>query len=84
MQEFKEVPSVQRVLVRSVCDKCGAEIKHDRDYFLNTDFKVSYEYSAWGDWWIDYGWEIEDLCLECCKKLQKLLEDNGYKLKDIT
>lgn len=72
------------VVVKCFCDKCGKEIEDIKDYILYDNIKVHFDYSAWGDNWTDWGFEIEDLCLECCKDLEQLLKDNGYKLKDLT
>lgn len=81
--EYKEVQVTQRVSIKHTCDKCGCEIPDYGDNILYDHISVSYDYSAWGDYWTEYAWEVEDLCLECCKDLRKLLIDNGYNVKII-
>lgn len=83
MKEFEEKQVTQKIVTKYICDKCQNEIETTGDYTLTDKFKVVYAYNAWGDYWVDFGFEIEDLCLNCCKELKILLVKNGYRVKDL-
>lgn len=83
MRTYEEKLVSQKTLVKSFCDKCSKEIEEPNDYILNDKIKVTYEYCAYGDYWVNWGFEVEDLCLDCCKSLKELLIENGYKVKEL-
>lgn len=70
-----------------VCDWCGKESGED---FLPDEIGRSFTsecqfYESIGTYSYDgsFGWQIEDLCMDCIEKLKKLLEDNGIKISEV-
>ena len=82
-EEIKEVKEVvTRKLVKTVCDRCGAEIPEVTSHVvreLTLEFKVGYSYP---DDWGGKVWEVEDLCDDCIGFLKNLLLQNGFKLNE--
>lgn len=72
----------QTVIVARFCDWCGCELPVEQERYkeypeTNISFAISMELceEAYGD-----GWSVEDLCIECGKKLADLLEANSIKV----
>jgi len=70
-----------------ICDWCG---KESDNYLLSSDIinDENFEcklvsYSGEGTHLIAFGWQIEDLCMDCVEKFKQLLEDNGIKLSAV-
>jgi len=80
MRTYKEEQRTVKVNEKYFCDKCGKEIPDYGSRSLNNTVHISYVYSDYGDYWVEYEWEIEDLCLDCCIELEKLLTKNGYRI----
>ena len=84
--EEREVPaSIESYEVGANCDKCGCDIKHaisqkynEREFTL--EFMTGYCYGVDGS--SMSGWELEDLCDNCCQDLRALLEKSGFQTKD--
>jgi len=66
------------------CDRCGTQMPvpdsspGDRREFI---LRFATGYVGYGDYSMS-GWQVEDLCDDCVKVLNKLLFDNGFTITD--
>lgn len=81
-RETYEVTETRERVIAVYCDRCGAEIPETDDFTIHETkvmHRVGMNYPEGGGW---QGWEVEDLCDNCTEFLRKLLEDNGFTVKD--
>jgi len=75
-----------KVLAAITCDWCGTDIPFDRKHCTGTDYPdTEIQFQAIHQCYdiIGYGWAIDDLCLECGKKLGKLLKEQGINVREV-
>lgn len=81
--ETKEVTTKERV--KTICDWCGDEIPDNPaecdDFDPDTDIKFT-EWRTCYDSGEAVDWEIEDLCLNCGRKLKGILVALGVTVKE--
>ena len=80
-KESKETKTyTKKTLVRTECDRCGAEIPPEGPYNVkNLDIRFS-EGTHYPESGSEEGWQVEDLCDVCVDKLKALLKKWGAKI----
>lgn len=84
-RQWEETQTVQRrELEKVTCDWCQAPVEVERGYDTR-DFEISFSIgSSYGnDGGHKEGWEVEDLCNTCVKKLRALLEKQGIRITPV-
>lgn len=84
--EYREEEQLvkRRVEVRTLCDRCGQEIRALASSYDTREFELEFTAGrSYPDGGQKSGWRVPDLCDACVAMPQQLLRENGFKITPV-